>query len=1612
MRFFYLLLASVAISLLTSLANVVSGQSIFDNSITGINPNISNPYTTGQFAHSNITASGIGRGTGIAGTNTNDRYNATGWNSAALDLNDYFEFILTPNVGNSINFVSFVYTGQASGTGPANFELRSSVDGFVSGIGTPTATGTTISLSAAVYQNRTTATTFRLYGWNASNVLGTFSINDFTFNGIVPTVSITNTGTPATGLIQPNTNNVVLSAFEISANVTTDFTGVTISKTGTATTSDLSNLRIFYDANSNSIIDGLEASVSGSLALASSMPFTIAGQTSFTTARRYLVVADVAAGATLNNTVTTSIAASADVVTSVSNVTGTAPGNMQTVAYISLATDYFRSNITSGNWATTTSWQSSHNNVSWFTATLAPSSAASTINIRSGHTINVNSSVSLDETTIAGVLELQTGGILNINNGTGDDVSISANGILRIASTNNYGTAVVSGSAQINIATGGKITIGDGSASLGTGYETFATSSSNTWNNGAIYEYNSNTTFATSGLIYFPNAAAGVIPIFRVTKVAGLPGTAGPTVINGMLEVNYSFTFAGSGLKTFRDGIIGTATLTLDATLGTTTISAATAVLGGSLTLTLNKTLNLTNGVAIPLGANVLINGTNDISKNGGSFLVNGTVDITDRTISNTTGNVTVNGTLKTSMTNGLYNSGNIASGSIIINPGSAIEYNALSNQSITGTTVLGQSYYNITFSGSGTKTPLSAINVDIAGTVKITGSAIVDATSNNLGLTSGNSTNFIMDGGRLIVGTGGTKPNMDGIYTLTGGVVEFATGGASKTIRSKSYQNIEVTGNNVSNSSGNITLNSLGTFTVKNGGVFLINDNSIVGPTGTQTVTVENGGLFKTGNNEGFHGFAATFTNNSSIHLNIENINLNSGSMVEYTRAGTQPITNSSSLIYENLILSGPGSKTAPSGNLEIRGNLIGSGTANFVHNNGTVIMSGTNGQTYNATTPFIFYNFTNSSLLSGGGLTINSNTTVAKELKLNSLSGIFLNSGDITLKSDLISTANVAAVPFEPNIITYNSGRFNVERYYPADRSWRLITSPLSAHGTPGSIFSQWQNGGVYTAGIGAFVTGPGAPANGLDVSSFNNYSLKTFVADNYVNIGNTTGVNLSGTTLSAANIGYFMFVRGDRNRSPDNTIYPNTNPTTLNSRGKLQTGPQTFDVTNASTLTSPSFSLIGNPYASSIDFNAITKVNVNPNRFYIWDPHINQVGAYVVMEDLTTPGSFQPQAPYGTSPQRNYIQSSQAFFVERASPGPASLVFDESNKSNDYTPALFRPASGDNIASIRSALLLLQNDNSTILADGSLAQFRNDFNNAVDIKDAYKFLNIHENLGFTRNGNILAIERRANIIADDTLFYYLKKLTPRNYRLELVSENMDPLVSAFLEDIFTGTKTPVNLAGTTSYDFNVNAGPESYAPDRFRLVFKNSAGSLPVTLSTVKAFEQGKNIKVEWTVENELNANKYEVEKSIDGINFTKVNITIATGANSNTITYTWLDNSVVTGNNFYRIRTIDAAGKTVYSPIVKVNRGNTLTGFSIYPNPVNGGIIGLQFNNIPAGRYQLRLFNDVGQLLFTKSVEHTRGTTAESITPSMTLAKGIYQLEIRHPDKTNTTLKVIN
>jgi hypothetical protein len=314
-------------------------------------------------------------------------------------------------------------------------------------------------------------------------------------------------------------------------------------------------------------------------------------------------------------------------------------------------------------------------------------------------------------------------------------------------------------------------------------------------------------------------------------------------------------------------------------------------------------------------------------------------------------------------------------------------------------------------------------------------------------------------------------------------------------------------------------------------------------------------------------------------------------------------------------------------------------------------------------------------------------------------------------------------------------------------------------------------------------------------------------------------------------------------------------------------------------------------------------------------------------------------------------------------------------------------------------------------------------------------------------------MIIERRPLIQNNDTLFLQLTKTTQRNYRLQFDPENMDPGITAFLEDSYTGTQTPVSTLAASGYNFVINADTASAAANRFKIIFKQiNSIALPVTYSRINAHQQASNIAVEWTVENEVNISKYEVEKSTDAISFSTVNTTVAVGANRSSTDYKWLDIHPVNGNNYYRVRSVSPDGKYEYSKVVLVKIANATSGIRIYPNPVNGnnyygvrsvspdgkyeyskvvlekitnaasgiriypnpvtdGIITAEFKNMPGGIYKTRLLNAVGQIVLTKVINHTMETLMENIIPDFKLIAGIYQLEITTSGNTITSVKVI-
>lgn len=189
---------------------VVVSPTIWANPITGTNPSATNPYTAGSISHPNVSVSGITRSSGISASSAADRFSASNFDTDDDIVNDkFFEFSITPSLGSQLNFNSLFITFQRSSTGPREFNIRSSLDGFTTSFVEQEELNVDISsfnipLTAATFQNIASTITFRVYPTDANNTSGTFSINDFFFFGNVnaaPVISsfspveVCNTGT-------------------------------------------------------------------------------------------------------------------------------------------------------------------------------------------------------------------------------------------------------------------------------------------------------------------------------------------------------------------------------------------------------------------------------------------------------------------------------------------------------------------------------------------------------------------------------------------------------------------------------------------------------------------------------------------------------------------------------------------------------------------------------------------------------------------------------------------------------------------------------------------------------------------------------------------------------------------------------------------------------------------------------------------------------------------------------------------------------------------------------------------------------------------------------------------------------------------------------------------------------------------------------------------------------------------------------------------------------------------------------------------------------------------------------------------------------------------------
>ena len=925
------------------------------------------------------------------------------------------------------------------------------------------------------------------------------------------------------------------------------------------------------------------------------------------------------------------------------------------------------------------------------------------------------------------------------------------------------------------------------------------------------------------------------------------------------------------------------------------------------------------------------------------------------------------------------------------------------------------------TFDGDGTASGnLVGLDMNLSGNFALSGTALFYTTNGYITLMSGSAGISAVSGSPTFVANVGT-------FSLD-------MTGANKTLAAAyTFNNFEITTNLASGSAKSITLSSAitvnGTLTMSSTSSrgFNINTNTInlKGSLNIGNYTATNFGASQTGSITFTGTNAQTFTGSQALGQGLLPaiiINKTGGSLSmsgyinimgnwTYTlgtvSAGSSTVTihgtrniGSNGMSFNNLNIGQNGSVTASgtltnaltvAGNLTINsgstlntsasnygltigGNLSNLGTLTV--NSSTITCNGSGAQSFDVgVTPITI----NTLVVNKSGNTLSVIDHFNISTLLTVTSGTFAVNGYVTLLSTASSTANVGTVG---GTIT---GDFTVQRYIPnSGRRWRFLAAPIKSSSNL-TIRNGWQQNMFISGGTGG--VGPVGAANynnnGFDWTLANSASMLTFseATNAWSSPASTT------TSYLTAGTGYRVFVRGDRSATGvlDGSVGTQSAVVTLNATGNIPTGDFPVTITNGGT--GSGWNLIGNPYPCVYNFNAQFDAAVGYsnilNTVYVWDATSNSYISYNAFSNTGTLAS-------------GLIPSGSSFWVQTTGASP-SFTFKEAYKSTSAPYGTFKTDAADEL----KIKMVLDNSN----FDQYIFKYVSGASKNADSYDIQKMNNPTINLSSYGTDNVnLSLSAFPTINSTDTL--YLNANAPNGtYTFYFNGVNsFSGAINMYLIDNYTSSI--IDLRSNAQYVFTINnAIPASFGTGRFSIIFSNNPSSLPVTLSEFKAAKNtNMTVNLIWSTVMELNNDHFEVERSIDKINYSKIGQVKGNGNSTIFNNYKLIDvNPNVKVVNYYRLKQVDRNGNNNFSPVVPVDFENNrvvVTSheslLNVYPIPAAANI-NVTLKNVFKGDVKVNVYDVFGKLV--SSHDATVLDNEEGVSEDVSnLRAGVYFIEI--------------
>jgi hypothetical protein len=206
-------------------------------------------------------------------------------------------------------------------------------------------------------------------------------------------------------------------------------------------------------------------------------------------------------------------------------------------------------------------------------------------------------------------------------------------------------------------------------------------------------------------------------------------------------------------------------------------------------------------------------------------------------------------------------------------------------------------------------------------------------------------------------------------------------------------------------------------------------------------------------------------------------------------------------------------------------------------------------------------------------------------------------------------------------------------------------------------------------------------------------------------------------------------------------------------------------------------------------------------------------------------------------------------------------------------------------------------------------------------------------------------------------------------------------------------TFSQTGTNVTGTVKVSIVTNFSP-------FTLGSTDPDSPLPITLLAFNATLNNDQVDVAWRTAQEINNDKFVVERGTDLEHFTEIGTVDGNGNSKVAHSYSWIDKYPAFGRSYYRLKQVDFDGQVTYSELKVIDYdGPKIATLRAYPNPfsvVKHRTLTIELSGLKEEKLiPVKVFNLHGQLVFEKVFEvSVPGQLIESVALSNGIAQGLY------------------